>query len=108
MFTPEFFEVYKAYELKVHKKEREPCQVKRFLCNSPLFDPANELDQPMINSHAIFTSTLIDRTFRTFKDEGVYPAGFGTYHMYHRIDGELAAIGVLDITREFVDSCYFI
>jgi arginyl-tRNA--protein-N-Asp/Glu arginylyltransferase len=28
--------------------------------------------------------------------------------MYHRIDGELAAIGVLDITKEFVDSCYFI
>ena len=62
----------------------------------------------MMYSHSIYTSTLIDRTFRTFQDEGVYPPGFGTYHMYHRIDGELAAIGVLDITKEFVDSCYFI
>jgi hypothetical protein len=66
MFTQEFYEVYKAYELKVHKKEREPCQVKRFLCNSPLFDPDSEGDIPIMQSHAIFTSTLIDRTFRTF------------------------------------------
>jgi arginyl-tRNA--protein-N-Asp/Glu arginylyltransferase len=28
--------------------------------------------------------------------------------MYHRIDGEIAGIGVLDICSEIIDSCYFI
>jgi arginyl-tRNA--protein-N-Asp/Glu arginylyltransferase len=42
IFTEEFFEVYKKYELAVHKKERTPDQVLRFLCNSPVFDPRKE------------------------------------------------------------------
>jgi hypothetical protein len=42
MFTQEFFEVYKKYELSVHNKEREPEQVKRFLCNSPVYDHRKE------------------------------------------------------------------
>jgi hypothetical protein len=61
-----------------------------------------------MNEHCIYTSTLIDKKFREFKDEGVCPQSLGTYHMYHRIDGVIAAIGVLDITKTYVDSCYFI
>jgi arginyl-tRNA--protein-N-Asp/Glu arginylyltransferase len=51
IYTQEFFEVYKRYEQKVHKKERKPSDVKTFLCNSPVFDPQHEEDQEMMNSH---------------------------------------------------------
>jgi len=41
------------------------------------------------------------------KGVGVNP-GSGTYHMYHRIDGRLAAIGVIDICPNSVfNSAYF-
>ena len=42
MFTEELYEVYKKYEKHVHKKDRPPEQLKRFLCNSPLYDSAKE------------------------------------------------------------------
>ena len=42
-----------------------------------------------------------------FKDEGVFP-GLGTFHMYHRIDGVLVAIGIFDITNSIMNSDYFI
>ena len=56
----------------------------------------------------IWNSGKIDETFRTFKDEGVYPECMGTYHMYHRIDGKLIAVGVIDIVKHFFNSAYFI
>lgn len=49
----------------------------------------------------------IDETFRVYKDEGVF-AGFGTFHMYHRIDGQLVAMSVIDILPHTLVSCYCI
>lgn len=46
-------------------------------------------------------------TLRDFKDEGVYP-GLGAYHMYHRIDEQLVAVGIIDITPTVLNSAYFI
>ena len=34
---------------------------------------------------------------RKLKDEGVWPKFRGGYHMLHRIDGELMAVGILDV-----------
>ena len=45
-------------------------------------------------------------TYRVFKDEGVNPKAVGSYHLYHRIDGELMAVSVLDITPHTVSSVY--
>ena len=36
---------------------------------------------------------------------GVYP-GYGTFHMYHRIDGVLVAVNVIDILSEVFVSAY--
>ena len=44
---------------------------------------------------------------REFKDEAIYP-GFGSFHFYHRIDGKLAGMGVVDITKNILNSQYFI
>lgn len=41
------------------------------------------------------------------KHEVQYPPGPGSYHMYHRIDGELVAIGFIDITEKYFNSAYF-
>ena len=42
-----------------------------------------------------FKTTNVDKFMHTWEDEGVYPNALGTYHMYHRIDGRLVAIGVI-------------
>mmetsp|Transcript_11530 Transcript_11530/g.15575 ORF Transcript_11530/g.15575 Transcript_11530/m.15575 type:complete len:97 (-) Transcript_11530:407-697(-) len=43
---------------------------------------------------------------RTKKDEGVFPKALGSYHMIHRIDGEVAIVGVIDLTAECLSSVY--
>jgi hypothetical protein len=63
------------------KKIRERDQLKRFLCNSPVYDP--NVDHEIRDRPCLIEHENIDDTFREFKDEGVYP-GLGTYHMYHR------------------------
>ena len=45
--------------------------------------------------------------YREYKDEKVYP-GLGSFHYYHRIDGKLVAMGVVDITNKVLNSQYFI
>ena len=48
----------------------------------------------MVKSSSLISTLEIDETFKIYKDEGVFP-GFGTFHMYHRIDGVLVAFSVL-------------
>ena len=43
---------------------------------------------------------------RERKDEGVFPEALGSYHMIHRIDGEVAMVGVLDFTPKYLSSVY--
>ena len=106
VFTEELYALYKRYELHVHKKERPPSQLQRFLCNSPLFDPAMEPQKA--NACMLFNSAKIDQTYHTWQDEGHCPLTMGTYHFYHRIDGKLVAVGVCDITNRYFNSAYFI
>jgi arginyl-tRNA--protein-N-Asp/Glu arginylyltransferase len=40
------------------------------------------------------------------KDEGVSPKYLGGYHMVHRIDGKIFAVGVLDYTPNVLSSVY--
>ncbi len=94
MFTEELYEIYFRYEKAVHDKERPKDQLQRFLCNSPIYDPVK--DHKIAHSPSLVDPMKIDETFREFKNEDVFP-GFGTFHMYHRIDGKLVAISVIDI-----------
>ena len=55
-----------------------------------------------------FKTTNVDKHMHTWQDEGIYPEAMGTYHMYHRIDGKLVAVGVLDICKRFMNSAYFL
>ena len=69
-----------------------------------MFDPENEIDidkippksKANVNSHKVFI------------DEGIYPKYRGGYHMYHKIDGKVVAVGVIDLLNTTFVSCYLI
>lgn len=96
----------------------------RFLCQVPLFDPEDQkipencseeekqiyVDEQKNGSDRQITSanqnSPDEQKNRERKDEGVWPKFKGGYHMLHRIDGELMAVGVLDYTHEALSSVY--
>ena len=104
VFTEELFQMYEKYEKAVHKKVRDREQLKRFVCSSPVFDPATEPERA--NMVAPYNYEKVDDG-REYKEEAIYP-GFGSFHYYHRIDGKLVAMGVIDITKSCLNSQYFI
>jgi len=63
MFTDELYQLYKKYELAVHKKERPPDQLNRFICSSPVYD--QNLDEEIINRKSPYNFEEIDK-IRTF------------------------------------------
>ena len=76
--------------------------MKRHICCSPIYDPNKEDDQFATERLSPYSSTTVDDG-KVFKDEGIYP-GNGSYHIYHRIDGQLVALGVCDITNSILNS----
>ncbi len=66
MFTDALYQLYKRYELAVHGKEREADQLKRFLCNSPVYDPTNE--EVFAESMAELSGSKLDAQRHTFCD----------------------------------------
>ena len=57
-----------------------------------MFDPLNEQE----SARNKLTQSMDE--IRTAGDVGVWPEHLGSYHMIHRIDGEIFAVGVLDFT----------
>mgnify|MGYP001572356019 CR=1 FL=1 len=103
MYTDEIFEVYRKYELAVHKKVVDKDELKHFLCNSPVYDPNKDIE--FRNTPCFLEPNDFDK-FLIYKDEGFFP-GFGTFHMYHGIDGRVIAVGVIDILKTIFHSAYF-
>jgi arginine-tRNA-protein transferase len=85
-YTEEKYNVYENYQRVVHREGPEDISkqgFKRFLCDSPL-------------SPSIYTD----------------PAGgevrkVGSFHQMYRLDGELVAVGVLDLLPDAISSVYF-
>ncbi|EQK99551.1 arginine-tRNA-protein transferase 1 [Ophiocordyceps sinensis CO18] len=85
-FTEEKYQVYDNYQKVVHKEapqDRTPRAFKRFLCNSPLRRN---------------TVVGLDGSERQL----------GSFHQCYRIDGNLVAIGILDLLPDCVSSVYFL
>ena len=76
------------------------------LCSSPAYNHENPKDKWMAERPAPLDSQEID-IGKEFVDEGLYP-GTGSFHMYHRIDGKLIGVGVIDVTKTILNSEYFI
>ena len=84
-FTESYFEsyeVYKKYQMSVHKDPPDKCTVKgfkRFLVDSPLCEEPGSKG---------------------------WDCDYGSYHLQYRIDGKLIMVGVIDILPEIVSSKY--
>lgn len=82
-YSEESFLLYKAYQISVHKDS--PHKIRKdgyenFLCGNNLVkEKASEL----------------------------YPLGLGNFHMLHRLDGKLIAVGVLDFLPTGISSVYY-
>ena len=101
MFTKETFDVFIKYEKHVHDKhDKSKAGYENFLCNSPLYDASCQEDIKLP-----YPQDNIDR-HRKLKNEGIFPKSLGSYHMIHRIDGEVAIVGVLDFLDSSLSSVY--
>lgn len=100
--TPKIFMYSRSLRNKRFEKDRRKEDFDTFLTNSPLFDPK----EPIFESVCPFSDATRLDGLRLFKDEGVWPEYFGSYHIHHRIDGRLVAINVWDITPKTLGSIY--
>ncbi|CDO68698.1 hypothetical protein BN946_scf184652.g25 [Trametes cinnabarina] len=86
-FTEEKFALYKSYQKEIHHEDdKAPSSFKRFLVQSPLIP--QRIEYPS------------ERPFHL-------PENYGSYHQLYRLDGELIAVGVIDILPHCVSSVYF-
>ncbi|KAI0677431.1 arginine-tRNA-protein transferase [Trametes maxima] len=86
-FTPEKFDLYKSYQKEIHHEDNiSPAGFKRFLVRTPLI--AQAIDYPSGRPDHL-------------------PENYGSYHQLYRLDGELIAMGVIDILPNCVSSVYF-
>nr|KYP75856.1 Arginyl-tRNA--protein transferase 1 [Cajanus cajan] len=84
-FDPEEFALYRKYQLKVHNDKPHNVtenSYRRFLVDTPLLE----------------VSPTGDNT--------VPPCGFGSFHQQYLIDGQLVAVGVIDILPNCLSSKY--
>ncbi|KAK6929463.1 N-end aminoacyl transferase, N-terminal [Dillenia turbinata] len=84
-FDPQEFALYGRYQMKVHNDPPErvtESSYRRFLVDTPL----------------VFVQPTSDGT--------VPPSGFGSFHQQYLIDGQLVAVGVIDILPKCLSSKY--
>ncbi|KAI0774383.1 arginine-tRNA-protein transferase [Fomes fomentarius] len=86
-YTAEKFALYCSYQQQIHNDEdKSSSGFKRFLVETPL------LPQPI--------------EYRNGRP-GHLPVNYGSYHQLYRLDGELIAMGVIDVLPSCVSSVYF-
>eukprot|EP01018_Ginkgo_biloba_P034162 Gb_29273 [translate_table: standard] len=84
-FDSEEFDLYRKYQIRVHNDKPEEVKessYRRFLVDTPV----------------IFVPPTRDNT--------VPPSGFGSFHQQYLIDGQLVAVGVVDILPRCLSSKY--
>ncbi|KAK9283459.1 hypothetical protein L1049_011703 [Liquidambar formosana] len=84
-YDPEEYALYKRYQIKVHNDTPDhvtESSYRRFLVDTPL----------------VFVRSTGDGT--------VPPCGFGSFHQQYVIDGQLVAVGVIDILPKCLSSKY--
>ena len=112
-YNEEMFQLTNDYEKNVHKRKPDSMNAKfvqEFMAYSPIFDHEDAsvayTPSPWEDmSH----ETQANKTTKQIQEEHrvQYPPSSGSYHIYHRIDGELVAIGICEITDKYFNSGYF-
>ncbi|KAG1874557.1 arginine-tRNA-protein transferase [Suillus subalutaceus] len=86
-YSEEKYTLYLLYQRQIHHDPHNtPEDFKRFLVKSPL-----------INEPIPYPASAPDHL----------PSQYGSFHQMYRLDGELIAVGVIDILPECVSSVYF-
>jgi len=85
-YTDEKYSLFQLYQKTIHKDDSSKSGFERFLVESPL------KPEPIP-----YPATPPDHL----------PASYGSYHQMYRVNGQLIAIGVLDILPSCVSSVYF-
>ena len=93
--NPEKFQVYKKYQMNIHKDPESKVDYNRF-DNS--WGKSNLKDNIGIK----LPPDLSSKT----KHPEIYPKKYGCYNFIHRIDGKIVAVGVVDILPTFLSSVY--
>lgn len=81
------------------------------MARSPLYNPEDpdESQEASSNLKSETCEESLKELVETLASkEETYPPRPGSYHMYHRIDGELVAVGVIELTSSYFNSGYFI
>ncbi|KAI0335581.1 hypothetical protein GY45DRAFT_1350777 [Cubamyces sp. BRFM 1775] len=87
-YTEEKFALYCSYQKEIHKEDdKEASSFRRFLVQTPLVSQPIEYACGQRPAHL--------------------PEKYGSYHQLYRLDGELIAMGVIDILPTCVSSVYF-
>ncbi|KAF8222772.1 hypothetical protein L208DRAFT_1426287 [Tricholoma matsutake] len=87
-YTDEKYALFDKYQKTIHHDHKSsPSDFRRFLVDSPLQVAPIPYTQPPPNH---------------------LPTNYGSYHQLYRLDGQLIAIGVIDILPACVSSVYFI
>lgn len=98
--TSERYELYKKYQMEIHKDKESKLSeqgFKRFLCDSPLRVSA-----------ALGDSARTADMGMQMERSPCKKQPYGTFHQLYRIDGRLVTIGVLDLLPGAVSGVYFI
>ncbi|KAK7695493.1 hypothetical protein QCA50_000129 [Cerrena zonata] len=86
-FTEEKFDLFEIYQKDIHHEDdKDPDGFNRFLVETPLHYEAIP-----------YPGTKPDHL----------PSEYGSYHQLYRLDGELIAMGIIDILPHCVSSVYF-
>ncbi|KAI0776001.1 arginine-tRNA-protein transferase [Trametes elegans] len=86
-FSEEKFALYTSYQKEIHHDDdKSPSGFRRFLVRTPL------VPQPI--------------EYPDGRPDHL-PENYGSYHQLYRLDGELVAMGVIDILPDCVSSVYF-
>ena len=91
----EKFQVYKKYQLDIHKDPEEKIDKFRF---NRSWGTSNLIDN-------IGVKLPLDLSSKT-KHPEIYPKKYGGYNFIHRIDGKIVAVSVVDILPTFLSSVY--
>ncbi|EGG18915.1 arginyltransferase [Cavenderia fasciculata] len=92
--TDEIFKLYTKYQTIVHKEkgEKKKDSFTRFLVDSPL----------------IYVPYSTEGYYSRGEKISIPKCGFGSFHQHYRIDGQLIAVGIVDILPHCLSSVYFI
>ncbi|KAJ8595281.1 hypothetical protein M405DRAFT_849733 [Rhizopogon salebrosus TDB-379] len=86
-YSEEKYALFVTYQTQVHHDEyNTPDGFRRFLVKSPL-----------ISEHIQYSTSIPDHL----------PSQYGSFHQMYRLDGELIAMGVIDILPACISSVYF-